>query len=352
MALKFARKPKTSIDPRRYPKGAARHFIAAGEYDAAIEVLTEITLDGLHPEVEEQLIDLRHEVFLAHGLPETAPLWPPTFDDIFVGVDTIPEVNVKDLSVNAMRAGVLGHGALIVRGLFDEQHVARLQLNITKAFDAFDAAASGTSLSEVTPSYRPFTPSDPEQFNDIERGFIREGAGVLMADSPRGFRDWTAAVKENGLFDKIAEYFGERPALSLSKTTLRDVPADTNYGWHQDGAFLGKDIRSLNVWLALSDCGIDAPALDLVARRMEEIVPTGVDGAIFNWSVSETTVERFRHGAPIVRPVFAPGDAILFDQMNLHSTGVSPGMTKNRLAIESWFFAPSTYPMKETPFYL
>jgi hypothetical protein len=106
------------------------------------------------------------------------------------------------------------------------------------------------------------------------------------------------------------------------------------------------------VWLALSDCGIDAPALDFVARRMEEIVPTGVDGAIFNWSVSETIVEKYRYGAPIVRPVFAPGDAILFDQMNLHSTGVSPGMTKNRLAIESWFFAPSTYPMKETPFYL
>ena len=33
----------------------------------------------------------------------------------------------------------------------------------------------------------------------------------------------------------------------------------SNTDWHQDGAFLGKGIRALNVWVALTDCGVDAP---------------------------------------------------------------------------------------------
>ena len=36
---------------------------------------------------------------------------------------------------------------------------------------------------------------------------------------------------------------GERPALSANKATLRRVPVKTSTDWHQDGAFLGQDIR-------------------------------------------------------------------------------------------------------------
>ena len=44
------------------------------------------------------------------------------------------------------------------------------------------------------------------------------------------------------------------------------------------------------------------------------------------------------------RPVFAPGDAIFFDHMNLHRTGSRPEMTEPRFAVESWFFGPSAFP--------
>jgi hypothetical protein len=47
------------------------------------------------------------------------------------------------------------------------------------------------------------------------------------------------------------------------------------------------------------------------------------------------------HG--IVRPEFGAGDALLFDHLFLHRTGVGPGMTQQRWAIESWFFGrPAT----------
>jgi Phytanoyl-CoA dioxygenase (PhyH) len=136
----------------------------------------------------------------------------------------------------------------------------------------------------------------------------------------------------------------------VDKCTLRRVSPgpDAKAGWHQDGAFLGDNIRALNVWLCLSHCGRDAPGLDIVPRRLEEIVETGTEGAVFSWSVSNAVAEEAAHGAP-VRPVFEPGDVLLFDELLLHRTAFDPEMTEDRYAIESWFFGPSAYPERQTP---
>ena len=50
-----------------------------------------------------------------------------------------------------------------------------------------------------------------------------------------------------------------------------------------------------------------------------------------------------------MRPVFEPGDALLFDNMLLHRTAADATMTQARYAIESWFFAPSRYPNDQLP---
>ena len=42
-------------------------------------------------------------------------------------------------------------------------------------------------------------------------------------------------------------------------------------------------------------------------------------------------------------------DVMLFDELFLHRTGVSDGMTRDRYTIESWFFAPSSYPEAQIP---
>ncbi len=68
----------------------------------------------------------------------------------------------------------------------------------------------------------------------------------------------------------------------------------------------------------------------------------------WHWSVGPTEAERIAGGVT-ARPAFAPGDALLFDHLTLHRTGVGPGMSRDRYAIESWFFAPSTYPQAQVP---
>jgi hypothetical protein len=45
----------------------------------------------------------------------------------------------------------------------------------------------------------------------------------------------------------------------------------------------------------------------------------------------------------ILRPIFEPGDMLLFDDLFLHKTGSDPEMPKPRYAVESWFFAPSSF---------
>ena len=62
--------------------------------------------------------------------------------------------------------------------------------------------------------------------------------------------------------------------------------------WHQDGAFLGEGIRTVDAWFALSRCGRDAPGLEVIPVRLERVLPTGEAGTYFDWTVSPETITR------------------------------------------------------------
>ena len=176
---------------------------------------------------------------------------------------------------------------------------------------------------------------------------------MWVADSPRVAAELFDLLGRAGFLELAAGYLGERPAISVNKSTLRRVKADpeADYSvshWHQDGAFMG-NVRALNIWLSLSHCGDVAPGLDLVPVRLDHIVPTGTDGAFFDWSVSQAVAEQAAGDAAIARPVFEPGDALLFDELFLHATGASREMTELRYAVECWFFGPSAFPDEYPP---
>jgi ectoine hydroxylase-related dioxygenase (phytanoyl-CoA dioxygenase family) len=157
------------------------------------------------------------------------------------------------------------------------------------------------------------------------------------------------ALAETGLESVITEYLGERPAMSMDKCTLRRVSAGGGIEWHQDGAFLGGGVRTVNAWFALSRCGRDAPGLDVIPQRVPRVFATGQSGdaeTFFDWVVSAETIARELPGVQVWRPEFQAGDVLLFDHVTLHRTANSPAMPNPRYAIESWFFAPSVYPSK------
>jgi hypothetical protein len=258
--------------------------------------------------------------------------------DLFPGA-SIPEIRAEDLTLERLRSAIRCHGSLIVRGLLNPARVLALVTGTDRAMVAFDRMRE----TGDRPSAAPYFVAFRHEKGMVERKFRRDAGGVLAVDSPPAMFEIIEAFEEQGIGALITDYFGEPPAILARKWTLRKVPHDAGpSSWHQDGAFMGEHIRSLNVWVALSHCGVDAPGIDIVGKPLGEIVPPGTDGAILDWTVGQGAVERVATGT-IERPVFAPGDAMLFDHLNLHRTAVEPQMTRDRYAIEAWFFAPSTY---------
>lgn len=176
------------------------------------------------------------------------------------------------------------------------------------------------------------------------RPWLRAGGGLFTADSPRVMRAWFDVVERTGLLDVIARYFGETPITSLDKCALRRIEAGAGIEWHQDGSFLGAENHALNAWVTLSDCR-DAPGLEIVSRRFEDVTTTGTGGAGYDWSTGPDVVAELARTTPIVRPAFREGDALVFDGLLLHRTAQEPpSMPNTRYAIETWFFRPSRFP--------
>lgn len=319
-----------------------------GRYRDAIDVLTGVNRRRRNAKVERELVNLRHRAFASAERHPGHPSWPVPADDLFGPEVVLPEVSGADLDAAHVRSAIANHGFLVVRDLIGPDRVAQLVDDIDRALDAAKAHIDGAPSTETAPWWVPFRPSDGYQVGG-GRQWIWDQGSVWAVDSPRSMFDLVETFREVGLDRVVEEYLGEPPALSVKKCTLRRVPAGTGTNWHQDGAFLGDGIRTLNVWIALSPCGEDSPSLDIVPKRLEAIVETGTDGALFDWSVGEGAVERVRGDAAVVRPRFAAGDAMLFDDMFLHRTGVSEGMTRDRYTIEAWFFAPSSYPDAQIP---
>jgi hypothetical protein len=283
----------------------------------------------------------------AVALADPRPAWPPDLPDPFPGHVGLPEIAADALTWRILGGAILHHGSLLVRGLIDPAMAERLRAGIDAAlegYDAFYAPEGGTA----TPAYLPVPVPDTEAL-EATRPWTRESGGVWAAESPRLFQTVLDLFQARGVIDAVGGYLGERPLLSVGKTVFRRAEPDTSGIFHQDGAFMGADIRTVNVWTALSPCGEDAPGLEVVARRLPSIVETGTPGAIFHWAVGRPGAERAADGAPIVSPVFAAGDALIFDQLMLHATGVKPGMSRRRYALESWFFAPTAYAADQVP---
>ena len=328
--------PDPGLDAAERVLASAEALVAERRFTEAIRLLSDENRRGRDRRLEQRLVDLRFDAFRQTEWSTTRPPWPETIDDLFPG-DAIPELPGADLTVERVRSAITHHGSLIVRGLVDDAQVEQLRHDIDRALAAYDAAGQGTVPPEVADWYLPF---ERDQMSDRERKRFR--GAVMTVESPPTFFDLVEIYETTGVGQLLRDYFGEPPMLLARKGTLRRMSHEGKTGgWHQDGAFMGVDIRSINIWLSLTHCGDDAPGLDVVGRRLDGLVKTG-DGAFADWATSPAAVEEAAAGA-IVRPIFDPGDALIFDHLNLHRTAIDPGMAHDRYAIETWLFGPSTY---------
>jgi Phytanoyl-CoA dioxygenase (PhyH) len=316
------------------------------ELFAEIEDLTAANRKRPARRIERRLLNLRHAagIQVLDTSPGAADYVKPAFERLPEG-DPLPEIAGADVTPELVRAGILRDGCLLVRGLVDREEAERFAKVIDRTFAARDKSVDGARHDGGY--YEEFRPD--ERFEQlIGRPWLRRGGGVLAADSPVGSFEMLELLGRAGVTGLVESYLGEAPLISVQKCTLRKADPAVPGAWHQDGYFLG-DVRSLNLWLSLSHCGDDAPGLDIVPRRLEELVPTGDEGPGRELVVAHDTAVATAGDTPIMRPTFEPGDALFFDELFLHQTGVEPTMPKPRFALESWFFGSSAFPGDYAP---
>ena len=327
--------PDTSTDPTIEVLSEADALSDQGRAAEAIDLLTAANRRRRDPRYERRLVDLRFEAFRQLVPPAAPPAWPEAVEDRWPGV-RIPEIAASELTVEALRSGLANHGSLIVRGLLSDERVAHMTGDIEQALVAYDEHERGERQAALADWYEPYrhdTMSD--------RKGKRARGSIMTVESPPALFDLLEVFGEVGIDRLVREYFAESPAILARKATLRRVTPAKMAGWHQDGAFMGAGIRSLNIWITLTGCGRDAPGLEVVGRRVDELVPSR-GGAHAAWGINAKDAEAFG-GQDIEKPLFDAGDAMLFDHFLVHRTAFNAGMTRDRFAIETWLFAPSTY---------
>jgi len=323
---------------------ARGHALAeAGRLLEAIDALTDANRMRPDGTIESRLVRLRRAAFAQLDRTKQPPAAASAVEPAVL--DALAPRTPAELSPALLRDGILRHGAVWVRGLVPPTAVARLRDAIDRSFDAYDATAAGHASPDTLTWYDPL---DHIKDPDFARYWRRQANAVLTADSPRGLFQFLQIVHDVGIADLLTQFFGERPSLAAEKCTMFRVSAKEARmrvaDWHQDGAFLGDGIRTINCWFALTRCGRDAPGMDIIPRRIDRVLPLGGEGCHFDWTVSPANVARAFPGVRPWRPEFQEGDVLLLDELAVHRTAAEEDMPNVRYAIESWFFAPSAYP--------
>jgi Phytanoyl-CoA dioxygenase (PhyH) len=315
------------------------------ELSAEIARLTAENRAARDPQTERRLLWLRHLAGIRTlNVERPAPHYPEPDRSQLPDGERLPPIAPDHLTPELLRAGILRDGAVRVRGLVDSAKALGFADEIERSLQERERLQQGGTAD---PAYYDEFEAD-EGYGINIRWWIKEGGGLLAVDAPRLTFDMVELFSGAGLQDLVNGYLGEPGLISIHKTTLRKADPSVGGAWHQDGAFMGP-VRALNLWLSLSHCGDEAPGLDLVPRRLDHLVATQTEEAVLDMQVSQAKAEEAAGDAGIVRPIFEPGDALLFDELFLHATGSDPAMPKPRYAIESWFFGASGFPGDYAP---
>lgn len=292
-------------------------------WQAKINQLTAENRKRRSAELESQLVEIRHcaaNTILAEA--KERPI-ARVGSDVFAGCTGVPEIQGHQLNAETLAAGVLNHGALLVRELFQPQQVRYL-------------------------------------LEQVDRNPVPQNVGALpLGCSPGNLFDLLEVYQQCGLLDAVTDYLDGEALLFAERAKLRHHRADRDryaaIPWHQDVNFFGVKCYAINCWAAVTPCGDTNPGLSVIPRRLEQ--PLGWQGEQrapldYGKRLPEGMLEALTRDHPIVTPVFQPGDAILFDEMTMHTTAPRKWQAAEQIVAISWFFRASRFPAWGTPLWV
>jgi len=193
-------------------------------------------------------------------------------------------------------------GLVVIRGLFDPAAVdlvrdevngvfrrESLQAEHVERIPSAQALADGPALDFIRPLLQPFFPEQPQL----------------------------------------------RPEISWARQVAYDLRGST-VPFHQDFNAFGRFV--VNVWVPLIPCGRDAPGLELVARRLDELADTvPAEDQYDELQIDESLIiERFGSESLVI-PEFDRGDAVAFLGTTIHRTHITSEMSALRTSLELRF---------------
>ena len=181
---------------------------ADNDINRRIESLSEQNRRRHSPDIEAELVQLR----IAEGRQRcdrssSAIITRPSSTDLFGDIQGLPEIPASELSESTLAAGILHHGALLVRGLYQPTQLAVLR-----------------EMAAAQEEERPWDEVPPEHW--------ARSLFILLE-----------IYRDSGLLEAVGDYLGEEPVILTERTKLRNRRAGRdNYSaipWHQDVNFFG-----------------------------------------------------------------------------------------------------------------
>jgi Phytanoyl-CoA dioxygenase (PhyH) len=309
---------------------------------ARIDRLVEANRRNRSTETDELLVKLRRDAASQVSSRDAGDIPEPPSEDLFAGITGLPEIDASRLTVAHLASGILHHGALLVRGVVGAKHLEIM----TALLDKKEASAPPTPNADDDESKR-------QQFSEAIRYKARKGLPRMMC-SPTAVYDIIEMYKEVGLGQTISEYLGERPVLHTERIRLTRHRGAAGLPWHQDAAFYCGVFYAVNVWLAISPCGADAPGLNVIPRRFDDVcgIKRGESLPLpltYGERFTPELIREIADGHPVSDPDFRPGDALLFDELTMHRTSPGGWKVPYKDSAVTWFLAPSRVPAAATP---
>jgi hypothetical protein len=278
----------------------------------------------------------------------------------------IPEIAASELTVDSLKKAIREKGCLIVRNFFDTDEVREMRTYVDHAFSINDNRSTfvhkylskQVDLEEVLEKTRADIEekrkANPTYTNTVKAGpTLHRPLGnksYLTAQTPMVTEKLFKLYEKRQLKTLLRNYFNNEPCVSVYKWVMRrSGPPEAAHDFHQDGAFMGDEISSLNCWIPLSDCGAgyELHGMDIVPVRMMSAFAKGT-GAL-KWTISpQSVIEKYSEES-IVTPTFKAGDLFFFDHLLVHRTQCSPTTSSKRYAIETWFFDSGNFPKNQIP---
>jgi len=289
-------------------------------------------------------------------------------EDITIGDNFyVPEVAACDLSIDVLKRSIRERGCLIVRNFFTPQEVDQMHAYVDHSFAINTNSSSLISkyltkpveleevLNRTKEDIKAKQKENPTYTNTVKLGKkllqpLGNNKSFLTVQTPMLAEKLLKLFEKKRLKQLLAEYFENEPCVSVYKWVFRKSgPPEKPIDFHQDGAFMGDDIASLNCWIPVSDCGTGyaVHGLDIVPIRIMNAFGKGT--GVLDWTIShQALVDQYSESA-IVTPTFRKGDAFFFDHLLIHRSQCMPNFAEKRYAIETWFFDSVNFPKNQIP---